>query len=190
MQNKLTFKIALPVILAGVFIITAFLALEPTRLGLSFYIVLIFVAIYLFFFGFATGQKVSTPVRKILDRATNLSEGDLESRVYLENKDELGDLAKIFNRIAEELQRSRAETETTQQSVDIKVRAKTQSLEETINALEQKVKNRTIELDRLMKELETFRGTAKEKENEIVGLRTELGEIKSKVGKVKAQKEV
>jgi len=59
----------------------------------------------------------------------------------LETKDELSDLAKIFNKIAESLEESRGKEETAGRSADIKVKAKTQELEETINALEQKVQN-------------------------------------------------
>jgi dynactin complex subunit len=43
-----------------------------------------------------------------------------------------------------------------EKSVSIKVQAKTKELEETINALEQKVKNRTIEMQRLSEELNRF----------------------------------
>ena len=116
---------------------------------------------YVFLFGFATGQRFAVPVKKLLKRATDLSEGDLKTRVYLENKDELGDLAKIFNKIADELEKSHSKTETTEKSVGIKVKARTKVLEETINALEQKVKNRTLELQRIVDESE--KNTRKDK---------------------------
>lgn len=173
-MSNLSLKIALPIILAGIFIIVVFVALEADKLDVGFYIVFVLVAIYIFMFGFATGQKFASPVKKILQRATDLSKGDLTSRVYLEDKDELGDLARIFNKIAEELEQSRSQTETTEQSVDIKVRAKTQALEEKINALEQKIKNRTIELDRLVSESEKLRRDTVSKEGEIDRLKKEI----------------
>lgn len=156
-MNNISFKIALPIILTGIFIIVIFMALESDKLNASFYIVFLLIAIYVFLFGFATGQKFSSPVKKILQKATDLSEGNLATRVYIEDKDELGELARIFNRIAEGLEESRNKTEKSEKSVDIKVRARTQALEETICALEQKVKNRTIELERLISELEKKR---------------------------------
>lgn len=163
-MNSISFKIALPIILTGVFIIVIFMALESDRLSADFYIVFLLITIYVFLFGFATGQRFASPVKKILRKATDLSEGDLATRVYIEDRDELGELAKIFNRIAEELEESRDKTEKSEKSVDIKVRARTQALEETIYALEQKVKNRTMELERLIDELKKLQEQIKNRE--------------------------
>lgn len=182
-MTKLTLKIAIPVILVGIFSISVFIALEYERLGISFYIVIILLTLFMFFFGFATGQNLSSPVKKLLERATELSEGNLSSRVYLETKDEFSELAKAFNKIADNLQQSHQQEATTEQSVDIKVRARTQALEETINALEQKIKNRTVELERLVKESSKLQEESKSKEAEALLLKRELGSFKQKLGK-------
>src|SRR3989344_6533344 len=134
---KLSLKIAYPIIIAGMFIMVAFIALNYQTLSLNFYVILVFLIIYIFLFGFATGQNFSTPVRKLLESADNLSKGDLKSRFYLESKDELGQLAQTFNRIADNLEESESENKTIERSVDMRVQARTQGLEETINALEQ-----------------------------------------------------
>jgi methyl-accepting chemotaxis protein len=154
---NLSFKVAVPIIIAGAFIISVFIAMNYQNINVNFYIVFSLVTLYIFLFGFATGQNFSMPVKKILKKATQLSEGDLSSRVYLESKDELGELSRIFNKIAEELEQSRQENEKVEKTVDIKVKARTQALEETIGALEQKVRNRTIELERTMAESERLR---------------------------------
>jgi nitrate/nitrite-specific signal transduction histidine kinase len=180
---KLTSKIALPIILAGVFAIAIFIAIDYERLSPGFYVILALFAVYVFCFGFATGHTLASPVKKLLDRATELSKGNLSSRVYLETKDELAELAKVFNQIAEELQQSHAKEENTEKSVDIKVRARTQALEETINALDQKIKNRTIELERLITKSGALEKQAKEKETESLELKQELNNLKSRVGK-------
>lgn len=155
-MSKLTSKIAMPIILAGLFAIVVFVSLDYQRMDASFYIVILIFSVYVFFFGFATGQNLVSPLKKILDRATDLSKGNLSSRVYLETKDEFADLAKVFNQIAEELQASREDGENAEKSVGIKVKARTQDLEEIINSLEQKVRNRTIELERLVKQSEAL----------------------------------
>ena len=175
---KISYRITVPVILAGFFAIVAFIALDYQRLDTSFYLLLLFVAIYVFFFGFATGQRFASPVKKLLERATELSKGNLSSRVYLETKDEIAELAKVFNQLAEELQQSHNKEESTERSVDIKVKAKTQELEETINALEQKVQNRTIELQRLITDLDKFKKESKTKEAEAMLLREELQKLR------------
>lgn len=149
---KLTLRIAVPIILVGIFAIIVFVAIGYKPSEPAFYVVVAFLAVYIFFFGLAIGQNLSSPVRKILNKATELSQGNLSSRVYLETKDELSELARAFNKIAEELEASQKQSSDVEKSVAIKVKAKTKELEETINALEQKVRNRTAELERLIKE--------------------------------------
>ena len=182
-MSKLTSKIAIPIILVGVFAIVVFITIGYERLEPSFYIVLFFFTIYVFFFGLATGQNLASPVKKLLDRATELSKGNLTSRVYLETKDEFSELGRVFNKIAEELETSHAQEASTEKSVDIKVRARTQALEEIINALDQKVKNRTVELERLIKESSALQEEAKNKEVEANLLKKELAVFKQRLGK-------
>lgn len=188
-MSSITSKIAIPVILAGLFAVIIFLAIDYERMGLSTYIVLALLIICIFFFGFATGQSIAQPVRKLLQRANDLSKGNLTTRVYLETKDEFGDLARAFNKIAEDLEESHCESQNAEKSVDIKVRAKTQALEEVIGALEQKIKNRTIELEKLMKESEKLQQEAKSKELETETLKKEFENLKKRVGKGKSSKQ-
>ena len=165
-----------------------FVALNYEHLNTTFYVIFFLLAVYLFLFGFAVGQNFSNPIRKLLKSADNLSKGDLKSRSYLETKDEIGELARTFNRIAEDLEESRSETEMLERSVDMKVQARTQSMEETVSALEQKVRNRTLENQKIFSELEQFRRQAKDKEAETSNLKdqiAELREILEKKGKKK-----
>ena len=164
---KFTTKIIIPIILVGIFAIVIFISIGSERLGMSFYIVTFLFAVYVFFFGLAVGQNIGSPLKKLLDKAVELSKGDLSSRVYLETKDEFSELANIFNKIAEELEARRYQEANAEKSVGIKVKARTQELEETINALEQKVKNRTVELERLMEESRQLR-------EEVSGLRQKV----------------
>jgi len=151
-MTKLTIKIASSILLTGLFIIAALVAVLYGQLDISLYIIILLLLMYTIFFSLAASKRISNPIKKILDEATELSKGNLSSRVYLETKDELAELATVLNKLAEELQTSREQQENLEKSVSIKVKAKTRELEETINALEQKIKNRTIELERLMKE--------------------------------------
>jgi len=80
-MGGLSLKITMPVVLAGMFIMVVFLALNPTGLSMSFYIIFFLLFIFIFFYGFATGQKISMPVKKLLKRAIDLSKGDLKTRV-------------------------------------------------------------------------------------------------------------
>ena len=188
--SNISLKIAIPIIITGIFIIAIFIAVNRERLNTGFYIVFVFTAVYIFLFGFATGQKFAMPVKKLLKRATDLSDGDLTARAYLETKDEFSDLAKVFNKIANELQESRSKIETIEKSVDIKVKARTQVLEEIINALEQKVKNRTFELQRIIDESEMIQQKTKTKEVEITQLKKELDGLKEVLNQCQVGKKV
>ncbi|HCC59628.1 MAG: hypothetical protein A2402_03255 [Candidatus Staskawiczbacteria bacterium RIFOXYC1_FULL_37_43] len=189
-MTKISYKISVPVILAGFFAVVAFLALDYKNINFSFYILLLFIAIYVFFFGFATGQRFASPVKKLLDRATEMSKGNLSTRVYLETKDEIAELAKVFNKLAGDLEESRNKEESTEKSVDIKVKAKTQGLEETINALEQKVQNRTIELQRVIGDLNKFKEEAITKDSEVVRLKEDVQKLEKRVKNRAPQKPV
>src|SRR3989338_3936875 len=168
---KISFKIAYPIILAGLFVIVAFIGFNYENLNLSFYIIFLLLTIYIFLFGFATGQQFSKPVKELLQKADNLSKGDLKSRFYLENKDELGELARVFNKIADDFEQSKNQNENMERAVDIKVKARTQALDETINALEQKVKDQT-------------------KEEEILELKERIKDLKKELNGRKNKKEV
>ncbi|MEK7664595.1 MAG: HAMP domain-containing protein [Patescibacteria group bacterium] len=187
--SNITLRIALPIIIIGIFTIVVFIALGFNKFNFSFYIVVFLLAVFIFLFGFAIGQEFSSPVKKLLKRATELSKGDLATRVYLETKDEFGELARIFNKIAEELEESHSKEEKTEKSVDIKVRAKTQDLEEIIDSLDQKVKNRTIELEKIMNESEKLREEVKNKEKEAIDFKTELYQLRERLGMNKNKKE-
>lgn len=181
---QLTSKVAIPIILVGIFaMVVLIVTIGYEQLSPSFYIIIIFLTVFVFFFGIAIGQNLSSPVKKILDKAVELSRGNLSSRVYLESKDELSQLAEVFNKIAEELRASREQEVNIEKSVGVKVKARTDELEETINALEQKVKNRTIELERIIEESKKLQAGAISKEAEVSQLRKELSGFKQKLGK-------
>lgn len=185
---KLTSKITIPIILVGFFSIAVFIALNYSQLGISFYVVLLFLVIYIFSFGFAVGQNFASPVKRLLEKTIELSKGNLSSRVYLETKDELSELADVINKIAEELEESHIDNEMAEKSADIKIRAKTQALEETINALEQKVKNRTIELEKITGESTALQAQTKAKEAEITQLKKDIGSFKLGITKPKIKR--
>lgn len=194
---KLTSKITVPIILVGIFSIAIFMALNYDQLGLSFYIILLLLAVYIFSFGFAVGQNFVSPFKELLKKATELSKGNLSSRVYLHTKDELTELANVLNQIAEELEESHIDSEMIEKSADIKARARTKSLDETINALEQKIRNRTAELEKIIGESKGLQEQVKTKESEIIQLKKEISNLnlgfrkdKTKKSRIKTNKSI
>ena len=161
----------------------SFVALNYENLNFTFYIIFAFLAVYIFLFGFAIGQNFTAPVRRLLKKANDLSKGDLKSRFYAESKDEIGQLSNVFNRIADKLEESNSENELTKRSVGIKVEAETQSLREVINALEKKVQNRTLEIQKIVGDLEKFKEYSKDREVESAELKSEILGLKEKLDK-------
>lgn len=184
-------KITVPIILVGLFSIAVFMALNYNQLGLSFYIILLLLSIYVFSFGFAIGQGLSSPIKKILEKARELSGGNLSSRVYLQTKDELSELAELLNKIAEELEESHIDEEIIERTAEMKAKARTESLNETITALEQKIRNRTAELEKIIGESQNLQKQVKAKEIEITQLRKEINglSVKPKKRNTKVKKD-
>ena len=151
-MSKLTLRIAIPIILVGIFSLIAFISVSYQNISQNLYIIVLFIVIFVLFSGIAIGQSISSHVKKLLSKAIDLSEGNLSGNVDLDTKDEFSELAKAFNKITEDLKENKLLKEELERSVSVKVKAKTNELQETINALEQKVKNRTIELERLVEE--------------------------------------
>jgi nitrate/nitrite-specific signal transduction histidine kinase len=160
---KLRNKIATSVILASCFIIVSFMALNYDNLDPSLVAIIILLMIFVVSFAIASSQKIVYPVKKLLDGSEQIESGNLSNRIYLETKDELSELANIFNNIADELERSKEQSKSVNESVSIKVKARTKDLEETISALEQKVENRTIELKKMIAELNKYQEAEKNK---------------------------
>ncbi len=179
-MSKLSFKIAYPIIIAGLFIMVSFVAINYNNLNVGFYLIFLFLVIFVFFFGLAIGQKLTLPFKKLLKRADDLSRGELETRFYSENKDEIGQLSNVFNKIANKLEESNLENEKIKKLVGIKVEVETRVLRETINALEQKVQNRTLEMQKMAGDSEKF---SKAKDTELNGLKSQITELKEKLEK-------
>lgn len=187
-MSKITSKITVPIILVGLFSMIVFVSLNYDQLDTSFYVILLFLSVYIFSFGFSVGQNFASPIKKLLDMATELSKGNLDTRVYLQTKDELADLAKVFNKIAEELQESHIDEKMIEKSVNTKTEENTRVLEETISALEQKIRNRASELEKTLAELITFRSQAKSSAVEVEKLKSDIDKLTLKLKKRKSLK--
>lgn len=178
-MNSISLKVAYSIIITGLFIIVIFVAANYEVLTYNFYIILIPLTAFLLLFGFAMGQRFSLPVKEILKDADYLSRGNINVRFSSRDEDELGQLARVFNKIAEGFEKSRTEIAT----LDTKVRLRTQTSEEIIKVLEEKVKNRTMDSQRAVGSLEKIQVELKMKDSEILGLKKQIAELSTKKGK-------
>lgn len=178
-------KTSFSLVILGIFLIVIFAALNYQQLGIESYLILSLLLIFTFLFSFVITKRFVFPVEKIIRRATELSKGSLKTRIYLETKDEFEELAKVFNQIAEELEKSHSMVEKAKDTVSIKVRARTKELEENIKVLEGKVKNRARDLQKMIDEFEKFQRLVVGKELEIIKLKKGTKELKGELKKYK-----
>lgn len=79
--------------------------------------------------GVFTWFVVRRPVKRLMAGMERVSSGHLDLRVDASSRDELGQLARTFNTMTEELGRARAEITSWSQTLEQKVREKTADLE-------------------------------------------------------------
>lgn len=183
-MSKLGKKIAFSIITGGLFIIVSFSALEYQRLDFSMYNIIGFLIAFIFLFGVAMGQNFAAPVNEILQNADNVSKGNLKKiNLKSKTKDEIEDLALVFDKITEDFQNTKSEVETLKKSAEIKFKTKTLLSEQVIVALEEKIKNRTADLEKAISELEVLKQQIKIKDDQIAGLNNQVNKKKTRTVK-------
>ncbi|MBN2066811.1 MAG: HAMP domain-containing protein [Candidatus Thermoplasmatota archaeon] len=82
---------------------------------------------------------VVKPITTIRNAANDIARGDLNTRISLKSRDELGDLASSFNHMSVELQQSQAEIKRYSEGLEQQVADRTKELATSEKELKQKV---------------------------------------------------
>ena len=143
-------------------------------------VTLIFIFIVSIFFS----QLIVNPIKKLQGGVEIIRRGKLGYRVDIRTNDEIEELGKAFNRMAEELSRYHAALEESKIVLQIKVKARTRELEELAKSLESKVKTRTRELEKRLSELERFHKLTVGRELKMMDLKKEIERLKRKSNKL------
>jgi len=170
-MTKLGRKIAISIIIAGLFIVVSIIAINYQSLIVASYGVIAALIVFILLFGLAMGQNFTSPLGEILKAAYNVAKGE-SKKIDLRNntKDEVNDLAKVFNKIAQDFQRIKEELEMVKKSLDIKFKTKDLLSQQVISALEEKIKNRTADLERATTELNDLKRQVMIKDEQIYNL--------------------
>ncbi len=96
--------------------------------------------------GFLTTRWVTGPITAIHQAASEIASGDWTKVVQVDRRDELGDLARIFNRMA-------AQVRETMTTLEQRVALRTAELAQANSTLEDRVNARTAELGKAMEQL-------------------------------------
>lgn len=183
-------KITYFIFIAGTFVLLSFAALNYQMPTADIYFVLYLLLLFLLLFGIFVAKHTSKPLKKIVKAADELADGNLKSRAYVKNNDELGQLAKSLNKIAEKLEKTHQEKETIQHSVAMKVGSIVQPFHETIEALEEKTKNRTAEFHKANEISEKMQIDLLLKEAELVDLKGQMAKLMKRKSKKIIREEV
>lgn len=158
-----------------------------TLLALLLWILGILIAI-LFGHFFLRGIKIIHSV------AVEVSKGNFDVRADVKSGDESGELAKVFNKMLDDigqsekelsemnkkLQEANQEIEKEKMSLEAKVRERTKELEDIKASLELSVSEKTVELEKRVKDLEKFKKLTLGRELRMVELKEEIEALKNK----------
>ena len=180
MKTGIFFKIFFSLIILGAFLIAVFILLNYEELRTEIYLILFLVIVFIFAFALAEAQRFISPIKKLIEGTKEVKEGHLETRVYLKTKDELEDLARTFNQIAEDLEKSQAVVKEAKKVIEIKVRARTRELRKTIENLEEEVEIKTARL-------REFEKLTVGRELKMIELKKALRQTQAKIAKLKEE---
>jgi len=158
------------------------------------------------FFYFFIQREILNPLFKLKRSIEEIAKGNLEAKIKIEKKDELGEVGEGLDKMREkirdltenlrlkikeksqqleekikELERAKEEIEEAKLILEIKVAARTKELEELNKNLEWQIKERTKELQKKLEELEKFQKLTVARELKMIELKKQIEELKSKL---------
>jgi methyl-accepting chemotaxis protein len=139
----------------------------PSALQTMFTLSLVFILFLATIIVFLLTAMITQPIKKLREIAKTMAQGNLEIRADINTKDEIEDLAKDFNIMAEKLKGTRS-------SLEVKVEERTKELKQLTKTLEEQVNQRTRELRGKVQELEKFQRLAVDREIKMVELKKKI----------------
>ena len=112
-------------------------------------------------------NRITKPIKKLKHVADKIAGGDLLIKTEIKSNDEIGDLGNSFNTMVDALKKS------------------SESLAGYSRDLEEKVRERTRELEKSKKELETINADLKNFNNMATGRELKMIELKNKIKELK-----
>jgi len=161
---------------------------EPTlilgrKVAIVGFITLIFIFVATIFFS----KIIVEPIRKLHTGAEIIGKGNLDYKVKIRTGDEIEQLAKEFNQMAESLGKSKVALEEERATLKIKVVARTKELKELTERQGETIEERTKEIKERVEELERFHKLAVGRELKMIELKEEIKGLKKELEKNKGR---
>ncbi len=145
--------------------------------------ILLLVIIFAAFISFYFSKEVSDPLECLRGGAEIIGKGNLNYQIKVKTGDEIEELAKSFNKMAENLKKSQTILEESKTVLEIKVQARTSELKELAKGLDEKVKEKTKELRERIAEMEKFQQLTVGRELKMLELKKEIKVLKTELAK-------
>lgn len=125
-------------------------------------------------------RTIINPIKQMTLVCEEIGKENLDVKIDVKSKTEIGELADTFKKMLEDLKKSKVRLEESKNVLEVKVEARTKELRELAESLEEKVKRRTKELQERVSELERFHKLT-------VGREAKMLELKEKIKKLEAK---
>lgn len=136
-----------------------------------------FLAIVLF------SRTLTRPLNRLLDAVENVSQGNLNTSIELNSRDEIAILSRSFNQMIEDLKTSRNQLEEVNRDLEQKVIDRTKKIEEQNRAV-QEAKEALLKTTRLASVGEIAGRTAHEVLNPLTSLMTRIQKVQKRLNEV------
>ncbi len=149
----------------------------------------VFIILLTILFSVFFVSRLVKPIFQLLQAAKKVGEGNLNVKVKIPTRDEIGELAQEFNQMVQKLKEQREALEDEKKVLEIRVKARTKELEELAKTLDEKVKERTKELQERIKELERFHRLTVGREIKMIELKNRVKELEEKLKQYEKDRE-
>ena len=129
-------------------------------------------------------RTMINPIKDLVEGTGVIGKGDLDHKIKIKSKDELGVLADSFNRMTEDLKQYSYDLTKANESLEQKVQARTKELQETKDLLEIRVQERTKELEQNVNEITEMNILMSGRELRMIELKKEINGLCQELGRL------
>jgi len=122
-------------------------------------------------------NTIINPLKQVTLVCEEIGKGNLDVRINVKSKTEIGKLVITFNKMLEDLKKSQAGLEEAKVVLETKVETRTKELKELTESLEVKIKERTKQLQARVKDLERFHELTVDREMKMIELKGKIKKL-------------